>query len=89
VKKWAQALKICFDRYHIAKQREKILEERFVRFKVKMFKVCEQEDWRRVGTEQKPEYVYLNREQIKIGGYTFNLALIRSLKSEKIKIEEG
>ena len=50
-----------------------MLDDRFVRFQIKMFRQTKHDEWRVIGTEEKPEYLYLNREHIKIGGITLNL----------------
>jgi hypothetical protein len=42
-----------------------------------------------IGTEAKPEFVYLNRDQFKVGGITFLLEKMSgSLKHEKIAIDD-
>jgi hypothetical protein len=50
-----------------------MLEQMFVRYKIKMFRAGESEEWRVIGSEAKPEYVYLNMDHIKVGGHTFKL----------------
>jgi hypothetical protein len=42
-----------------------------------------------IGTEAKPEFVYLNRDQFKVGGITFLLEKMSgSLKHEKFAIDD-
>ena len=54
-----------------------------------MFRTKSEGEWRTIGTEDKPEFVYLNREDIKVGGITFKLENVSSsIKHEKVKINE-
>ena len=89
ITKWFKAIKVCFSKYSLAHEREKILDERFVRYRMKMFRMNKNQEWRIIGSEDKPEYIYLNRQTIKIGGKTLELENIVGLPiKQKIKIKE-
>ena len=65
-----------------------MLDERFVRFAVKQFRTSKDEEWRTIGSEETPAYLYLNREIIKIGGIVLQLEDVNmkeNIVKEKIK----
>lgn len=40
---------------------------------MKMIKIDDDAEWRVLGTANKPEYVYINREKIKVSGHSFSI----------------
>lgn len=44
-------------------------------------------EWRILGSNNKPEYLYLNKQSFKLSGFTFKLEdIIGSIKTTKIEV---